>query len=219
MVVLLILILIIIVIIVFIKKKRDEKWYNELSTEEKTRIKQMDRRLNEVNPKIKNIMPKKYRLYKMLSELLNYLTKEEEIIYFTRYLSRIENILKNTGPAGYIYITNKRVLIVDLQYKNIPLEKISSISSANSLSRNGIIINDNSTSEKLLGINKNDVNKLIKVINEGMEKHKNISININQITEKDVSEKIARLKTLYEEGVLTEYEFNIKKMELLENIK
>ena len=162
-------------------------------------------------------MPKKYRLYRMLSDLSNYLTKDEEIVYFTRYLNRVENVLKNTGPAGYIYVTNKRILIVDLQYKNIPLEKVSSISSANSLARNGIIINDSSTSEKLLGINKNDVNKLIKVINEGMEKHKNISIN--QTTEKDVSDKIARLKALYDEGILTEYEFNVKKMELLEKTK
>lgn len=212
-------IIVIIVAIVIIKKKRDEKWYDELSINEKTKIKQIDIKLKEVNSRIKNVMPKKYRLYRMLSDLSNYLTKDEEIVYFTRYLNRVENVLKNTGPAGYIYVTNKRILIVDLQYKNIPLEKVSSISSANSLARNGIIINDSSTSEKLLGINKNDVNKLIKVINEGMEKHKNISININQTTEKDVSDKIARLKALYDEGILTEYEFNMKKMELLEKTK
>lgn len=212
-------IIVIIVAIVIIKKKRDEKWYDELSINEKTKIKQIDIKLKEVNSRIKNVMPKKYRLYRMLSDLSNYLTKDEEIVYFTRYLNRVENVLKNTGPAGYIYVTNKRILIVDLQYKNIPLEKVSSISSANSLARNGIIINDSSTSEKLLGINKNDVNKLIKVINEGMEKHKNISININQTTEKDVSDKIARLKALYDEGILTEYEFNVKKMELLEKTK
>jgi hypothetical protein len=212
-------IIVIIVAIVIIKKKRDEKWYDELSINEKTKIKQIDIKLKEVNSRIKNVMPKKYRLYRMLSDLSNYLTKDEEIVYFTRYLNRVENVLKNTGPAGYIYVTNKRILIVDLQYKNIPLEKVSSISSANSLARNGIIINDSSTSEKLLGINKNDVNKLIKVINEGMEKHKNISININQTTEKDVSDKIARLKALYDEGILTEYEFNVKKMELLEKVK
>lgn len=212
-------IIVIIVAIVIIKKKRDEKWYDELSINEKTKIKQIDIKLKEVNSRIKNVMPKKYRLYRMLSDLSNYLTKDEEIVYFTRYLNRVENVLKNTGPAGYIYVTNKRILIVDLQYKNIPLEKVSSISSANSLARNGIIINDSSTSEKLLGINKNDVNKLIKVINEGMEKHKNISININQTTEKDVSDKIARLKALYDEGILTEYEFNVKKIELLEKTK
>ena len=212
-------IIVIIVAIVIIKKKRDEKWYDELSINEKTKIKQIDIKLKEVNSRIKNVMPKKYRLYRMLSDLSNYLTKDEEIVYFTRYLNRVENVLKNTGPAGYIYVTNKRILIVDLQYKNIPLEKVSSISSANSLARNGIIINDSSTSEKILGINKNDVNKLIKVINEGMEKHKNISININQTTEKDVSDKIARLKALYDEGILTEYEFNVKKMELLEKTK
>ena len=52
-----------------------------------------------------------------------------------------------------------------------------------------------------------------------MELHKSIDINITKVAEKDVADKIAKLKVLYDDGVLSEYEFNMKKIELLDKSK
>lgn len=208
-------IIVIIVAIVIIKKKRDEKWYDELSINEKTKIRQLNIRLKEINVKQHEMLPQKYSLYKFIYRILSDIGKDEEIIFFSSYRIRVEDIMTQNGPGGYIYITNKKVLLKDKQNQHLPLEKISSVT----FNKNGIIIHYDAGSIKLLGIPKKDIQEIINDINRGMENHKNISININQTTEKDVSDKIARLKALYDEGILTEYEFNVKKMELLEKTK
>lgn len=211
-----IILIIIIVLIAVISNKINEKWYNELSMEDKTKIKELDIKLSEINPEIKNIMPKKYFLYKELYSLSKNFVNNEELMFFT-FVTLTNNV---NFEKGYIYVTNKKILIKTKKYeKNIPLEKISSVDKGKTMRNNWIKINDNSTTIDLNNIPKQDIEKLKKEINKGLEKHKNVSININQTTEKDISDKIARLKVLYEEGVLTEYEFNIKKLELLDKIK
>lgn len=212
----LIVLILIILGICYAVKRNNEKWYNELSMEDKTKIKELDIKLSEINPKIKNIMPKKYFLYKELYNLSKNFVNNEELMFFTS-VTLTNNV---NFEKGYIYVTNKKILIKTKKYeKNIPLEKISSVDKGKTMRNNWIKINDNSTTIDLNNIPKQDIEKLKKEINKGMEKHKNVSINITQTTEKDISDKIARLKVLYEEGVLTEYEFNIKKLELLDKIK
>ena len=211
-----IIVALIIIGTVLIKNSIDKKWYENLDIETKTKIKELDLRLTDLNYKVKNKMPKKYRLYKFLLELSKNLLKDEEIIFFTE-ITLSENI---NFSKGFLYITNKRILIKTKKYeKNISLEKISSVDSGKIMRNNWLKINDNSTTIQLNNIPKQDINKVKEEINKGTEKHKNISINITQTTEKDISDKIARLKVLFEEGVLTEYEFNMKKLELLDKIK
>jgi hypothetical protein len=211
-----IIVILIIIGTVLIKNNRDKKWYENLDIETKTKIKELDLRLTDLNYKVKNKMPKKYRLYKFLLELSKNLLKDEEIIFFTE-ITLSENI---NFSKGFLYITNKRILIKTKKYeKNISLEKISSVDSGKIMRNNWLKVNDNSTTIQLNNIPKQDINKVKEEINKGTEKHKNISINITQTTEKDISDKIARLKVLFEEGVLTEYEFNMKKLELLDKIK
>lgn len=211
-----IIVILIIIGTVLIKNNRDKKWYENLDIETKTKIKELDLRLTDLNYKVKNKMPKKYRLYKFLLELSKNLLKDEEIIFFTE-ITLSENI---NFSKGFLYITNKRILIKTKKYeKNISLEKISSVDSGKIMRNNWLKVNDNSTTIQLNNIPKQDINKVKEEINKGTEKHKNISINITQKTEKDISDKISRLKVLFDEGVLTEYEFNMKKLELLDKIK
>ena len=211
-----IIVILIIIGIVLIKDMLNKKWYENLDIESKTKIKELDLRLTDLNYKVKNKMPKKYYLYKLLFELSKNLLKDEEIIFFTE-MTLSENV---NFDKGYIYITNKRILIKSKKYeKNIGLEKISSVDSGKSIGNNWLKINDNSTTVQLNNIPKQDINRFKEEINKGIEKHKNISINITQKTEKDISDKISRLKVLFDEGVLTEYEFNMKKLELLDKIK
>ena len=220
----LVIIRLIMVGIIYASKKNDEKWYNNLSTEEKTKIKELEIRLSEINSIVKKTMPKKYSLYRELFKLSKNLMKDEEIMFFTKgnilNTIMVGNNLTTRIEKGYIFITNKKILITTKKLqKNIPLEKISSVDTGKTLMRHWIKINDNSTTIQLNDISCEDIEKIKDEINKGMEKHKNVSINITQTTEKDISDKIARLKVLYEEGVLTEYEFNMKKLELLDKIK
>lgn len=52
-----------------------------------------------------------------------------------------------------------------------------------------------------------------------MNNYKSFKIEINKTVEKDVTDKIEKLATLHKEGELTDYEFAMKKMELLEKLK
>lgn len=203
----------IIVMIVIWKKVTDEKWYKSLSDTERTRMKELEIRLNELNPKLVQKKPDKYTFYRELYDLSKHLIKDEEITFYIRVGHSISNNTDN-----YVYVTNKKLLIIGIlgnNSKSIPFEKISSIET-DMLS---IIINDGSTTLKISSSSKQNLTRLREEINKGMENHKNISIHMTQTTEKDVADKIARLQVLYEEGVLTEYEFNMKKMELLDKVK
>ena len=215
------IILIAIVVLIFvIYNKTSEKWYNNLSEKEKIEIRELELRLSELNERVKKQMPKKYILYKELNSLAEKLVPEEEIMYFTKVSLNID---KNVGNqyasvivSGYIYVTNKKVLLLSKKNtKIIPMEKISSIDAGRKIGNNWIKINDNNTTTEITRIPEWDMERIQQEINKGMEKHKNVSININQKTEKDIADKIARLQVLYKEGVLTEYEFNMKKLELL----
>lgn len=218
-----VIIILIIVGIIIWQKKKDEKWYDSLSDLDKTKIKELDLKLSEINSKVKSMMPKKYKLYKELYSLSKNIVKDEEIVFFTSTnlitAVAIGNNVTNKIVKSYVYVTNKKILISNPKSsKTIPLEKISSMETGKTIRNNWIKINDNSTTIMLNNIPANDEIKLKEEINKGMEKHKNISINITQKTEKDIADKIARLQVLYEEGVLTEYEFNMKKLELLDKI-
>ncbi len=209
-----IIVILIIIGIVLIGNMLNKRWYENLDIESKTKIKELDLRLTDLNYKVKNKMSRKDYLYKLLFELSKNLLKDEEITFFT------EMTLAEKANKGYIYITNKRILIKAKKYeKNIGLEKISSVDSGKRIGNNWLKINDNSTTIQLNNIPKQDINRVKEEINKGIERHKNISINITQKTEKDISDKISRLKVLFDEGVLTEYEFNMKKLELLDKIK
>lgn len=215
------IILIVIVVLIFIiSNKINEKWYNELSENEKIRIRELDLRLSELNERVKKQMPKKYMLYRELNLLAKKLVPEEEIMYFTKANLHIYKKNTDTIVLGYIYITNKKVLLLSKKNaKTIPIEKISSIDTGKKIGNNWIKINDNNTTTEITRIPEHDMERVQQEINNGMEKHKNVSISITQTTEKDVADKIARLQVLYKEGVLTEYEFNTKKLELLDKIK
>lgn len=209
------IIILVIVVVAYVTRRHYNKWYEKLPTEEKSVIKELELKLKDINPKIENKMDRSSLfLYKELYNLSKNLIKNEEIIFFT------STMIADKFDTGYVYVTNKRVLVKVKKYeKSIPLEKISSIDTGNKMGRNWIRINVNLTAILLDKIPKQDILRLKEEINNGMQKHKNVSIDITQTTEKDIADKISRLRVLYEEGVLTEYEFSMKKLELLDKMK
>ena len=148
-----------------------------------------------------------------VSEIGQSLRDDENILYFTR------------GNGQSIFCTNKRIIILYIngmkQYqKQIPIEKISSIVTQTGLMYGKIKITDNASSkiviDKVVG---DDAKIFVNKVNEQMENYKSFKIEINNTTEKDITDKIEKLAELHKEGILTDYEFATKKMELLEKLK
>ncbi len=198
----------------YLHKLYDDIWYKKLPTEEKTMIKELELKLTDINPTAKKKLEFiSLHPHKQLNRVLKNLIKDEEIIYFTT--TKLEDDIF----IGYIYVTNKRVFVIaDKAEKSVPLEKIISIETGKKWGKNWLKIKASYVAIQLNKIPRHDILKLKEEINNGMQKYKNVSINITQTTQKDIADKISRLRVLYEEGVLTEYEFNMKKMELLDKI-
>lgn len=144
------------------------------------------------------------------------LGKEEEIKYCVK--GTFENKTYN------VFVTNKRVIFIynflfALEQIEIPIEKITSITKVSGILNGGFIIWDGISRIQVNQVPKNDVLMFINILNEEIQNHKTISININNTREKDITDKIEKLSDLYKEGILTEYEFATKKMELLDKLK
>lgn len=203
-------------IFLMIGNMNNQRWYNTLSETDKTKIKELAIRLKEINSDIRVSDFNIYSYYEELYDLLKHLVNEEEISFFMNVM--IEDKVSKNNIEACIYITNKKILTIQKSRRNsktIPFEKIDSIETG----ATWLMINDGSTTLKIVSSSKQSLRRLREEINKGMENHKNISIHMTQTTERDVADKIARLQVLYEEGVLTEYEFNMKKMELLDKVK
>jgi len=182
--------------------------------EEVNRINQdTDKRIEE----LKRINPKNKCPRGTVQELNSLLMENEEVIYFVSgdYEKRHNNI----------FITNKRLILIDKVAMNkrqlqIPIENISSISKEAGFAVGNVKIMNNLGKEVFIeNINMVEIDVFIHKINEQQENYKSFKIEVNKTVEKDIMDKIERLAELYREGVLTEYEFATKKMELLEKLK
>lgn len=187
------------------------RWFKKLSESQKTKIIQLDTNLKTLNLKayknmggflnIKNIR------YPKIYQLLENLSQNEDALYFS--FGKIE--LKKV----YIYITNKKIILNTDSSKSIQYEKINTVEN----SKNCLKVITNSENIQISQIPSGDEKQLAKYVRDTMELHKSIDVNITQTFEKDVADKIAKLKVLYDEGILSEYEFNMKKIELLDKSK
>lgn len=124
----------------------------------------------------------------------------------------------------YLLTTNRRVVIFNKSWLNstqieIPIEKINSIGQSKGVIFGEIHIWDGSSKIVINNIPKKQIAKFVRATNEQMNNYKSFKIEINKTVEKDVTDKIEKLATLHKEGELTDYEFAMKKMELLEKLK
>ncbi len=178
-----------------------EKKYKKLPLEERQKIEELNVKLNALNSKLTS--KKIVNVYESIKLLIDNLILGEDVLYWTM-----------TSSNDRIYITNKKIILMqETTIKYIMIEKINSIKKTGS---KDIEIYDSAEKNIINFLYAKDRDDFTKIVIEEMEKHKNVSININQVSEKDIVDKIAKLKALYDEGILTEYEFNMKKMELLD---
>lgn len=153
----------------------------------------------------------------IVKELNNTLSPDEKIIYFTggTYNSKNYNI----------FVTNRRVVFIssvafNVEQFQIPIEKISSISTVKGLLTSNIKIWDGSAiGVEIYQVKNKQATIFVNKVNEQLENMKTFSIQVNKNIERDILDKIEKLSELCKDGILTEYEFNMKKMELLEKLK
>lgn len=172
-----------------------------------------DKRIEE----LKKIKPKSRCLRGVVQELNKILLENEAVTYFvTGVYEKKQNV---------IFITNKRLILIENIILNkggqqVPIENISSISKERGLIVGKIKIINNSGKEMLIEkVSTSEIDIFIKKVNEQKENYKSFNIEVNKTVERDITDKIEKLAELYKDGVLTEYEFATKKMELLEKLK
>lgn len=180
-------------------------------------IKEINNQINSTKEILKKINPKCVCNRGVIVELNNIKPKEEDIIYFVG--GKCEQNYYN------VFVTNKRILFItsatfSSAQIQIPLEKISSISRVKGIMTSKIKIWDGTIAGvEISGVPNDSANTFVNVVNEQLNNYKSFKIEVNKTVEKDITDKIEKLSDLYKSGILTEYEFNIKKMELLEKLK
>lgn len=152
--------------------------------------------------------------YKYLAHTLNNIIEDDEdikIICTGKYNNKQLEILS----------TNKRILMVNSgivpQRSEIRIEKINSLILQSKGITTSLHIIVSGTEFIIENISK--CQEFMNIVNEQINNYKSFKIEINRTTEKDITDKIQRLAELHKEGILTDYEFSTKKMELLEQLK
>lgn len=209
------------------KKRREEKyqkWYGGLTPDVKERFNVLKMELTSLNSKVMEKFKDEIKCNRFLAKVYDEIPKDEEIKYFSKGVIPGNTASKKASEQtiqSYIFVTNKRVLVIsDVIIKNVLIGKISSISTGGSTNYSWISLNITGSKEMVIGgLGKNNLFNLKNIINQEMENYKNINIQINQTTNKDAADQIARLNALYKDGILTDYEFAIKKMEILDRVK
>lgn len=142
------------------------------------------------------------------------LQADEEIKCAIKYAS-----VDMCGINSKMICTNKRLIFFYTgffgnSYSAIFIEKIESIETHT----NSIHIHYSSNTKSLYQLSSDDTIKFANIINEQIDSYKTIKIQTTQITEENFIDQISRLADLYKNGTLTEYEFSMKKQELLNKV-
>jgi hypothetical protein len=168
---------------------------------------EIERNSNELQRKENNTVPK--NLQKHLAKII---FKDEEI----------KNVV--TGQFDKLtysmLVTNKRMIMLcktlfQIKQIEIPIEKINSIGQKQGLLYGEVNISDGSSKITLNHIPKKDVIPFINAVNEQVGNYKTIKIEHKEIKQDDEITQIERLSDLYKSGNITDYEYSIKKQELL----
>jgi hypothetical protein len=150
---------------------------------------------------------------KEVKELPNIIQDNEVITYAT------SGFLNNN--TWLIVSTNKRVIFLDkgmifgLKQIEIPLEKINSIGHKKGLILGDIEIWDGASRMKIKNVQKDTLVPFVNAVNkarEDLRKPQEAKVFHQQVSSAD---EILKFKSLLEQGVITQEEFNKKKKELL----
>lgn len=172
------------------------------------------------NDTSKDILTTDMEIY--IAQLEIHPTKNKLIKKVASYLENIvmpnEKILAVASTNIFTIVTDKRVIIKGetSNYINIiPIEKISSVT------QNGSVIFINQNWINLLSVDL--ANKLTNLINNVVSSTQTvqqaIKIENKIVTEETITSQLQKLSDLHKAGVLTDYEYSVKKQELLDKMK
>lgn len=124
-----------------------------------------------------------------------------------------------TGGTALIVVTDKRLLFINkgmlygTDFTDIPLDKINALSYSTKMLLATVSFMNGATAVKIDNVDKHVAPKLINQIKESIT-------NINQASisspvEKDLISQLRDLKSLVDDGILTQEEFNSQKEKLL----
>lgn len=158
---------------------------------------------------------------KRIKELL---TQDEQVLKIVSAVSEKYKDKISFGKTLFLVLTHKRLIFLDkgtfnIDEKSILLEKIDSISKKSKFLSSDIYVYTGNTRSVATSVEKNEADIFIKMVNEELQNYKSFSIQLNKTVEQEITDKIEKLAELYKEGILTEYEFATKRMELLEKLK
>lgn len=150
---------------------------------------------------------------KDFAELPNVLYYDEKIMAMTSGFTN--------GSTWLIVCTNKRVLFLDkglmygLKQIEIPLTSINGIASSKGIAFGKIAITDGAKTTMLNNVPNSTILYFTNTVNEQMNiiRHNQISNNIQQISPAD---EILKYKKLFDDGIITQDQFEKKKNELLQ---
>ncbi|MDD2627544.1 MAG: PH domain-containing protein [Clostridia bacterium] len=171
--------------------------------------------LYEIQNLIKSLSPKCN--YKKLATHLRDVLSETESIEAVTHGTQLANDYKH---ALSCVVTNKRFIgyhktIFNEKRIEIPIEKISSIIYSTGIIKGTIEINNMGHKLNIYNVPKSEVQDFVKSVNEQINNYKTFKIEYSSNKQANVADQIEKLAGLYKDGVLTEFEFQIKKKELL----
>ncbi|WP_198136822.1 PH domain-containing protein [Pseudovibrio sp. JE062] len=149
---------------------------------------------------------------------------KKELNYLPEVLMDGEQVLAFTsglmdGNTWLITLTDKRVIFLDkgmlfgLKQTTVDLDKVNAISGKTGLMFGEIVITDGATDREIKNVWKKTVKPFTNKVQAALEARKQPVSQGSQ--EVDVYDKIGKLASLMEKGLLSEEEFNVEKAKLL----
>ncbi len=152
---------------------------------------------------------------KLIKEVAKYL---ENIVMPNEKILAVETSKGAFGTNNFAIITDKRVIF---ENKASGVEIITPIEKIETVMQSGSIVKVNGYWINLASINK--ANAIVQLINNQVSStqtlKETIKIENKIVTEENITSQLQKLSDLHKAGVLTDYEYSIKKQELLDKMK
>ncbi len=174
-------------------------------------------------------MREKNEVMKELKKLPTFNTfgTKKEISYLPEILNPDEHVLGLIsgfldGNTWIITLTEKRIIFLDkgmiygLKQREIPLDKINSISQKKGLLLGNITIQDGATAIKIENIDKNSISPFVDTLNSAIDAFKT-PLRSTSIPSQfhHGADELRKFKELLDDGIITEEEFDTKKRQIL----
>ena len=173
-------------------------------------------------------MREKQSVMRELKQLptFNMVGTKKEVSYLPEILNPDERVLGLIsgfldGNTWIIALTDRRVIFLDkgmlygLKQRELPLDKINSISQKRGLLLGSITIQDGASAIKIENIDKGCIGSFVDSLNAAIDSYKFQSSPVVQSSNVSGADEILKFKSLLDQGIITRDEFEIKKRQIL----